>query len=74
MTRTTEAILQQALRLNPVERAELIEQLFRSFEPAPDARVDAAWKDEAESRIRAYEAGKIPADSAEAVFARIAKR
>lgn len=32
MTDATEEILKQALRLQPVERAELIELLLRSFD------------------------------------------
>ena len=74
MTTVTEAILKQALNLNPVERAELIEKLFQSFDKAPDAGTDALWADETESRINAYDAGQIAADSAKAVFERINKR
>ena len=71
MTTTTQQLLQEALRLKPIERAELIEELFHSFDRSGDHRVDAAWAAEAESRIDAYDAGSIPADSAEAVLARI---
>ncbi len=74
MTTATEAILKQALNLDPVERAELIEELFHSFDKAPDRKIDALWADEAESRIDAYDAGQICADSAKAVFERINKR
>jgi putative addiction module component (TIGR02574 family) len=74
MTRATEEVLRRALRLNPVERAQLIEGLFRSFDVAPDPKTDAAWAKEAESRIEAYDSGKVRADSAKAVLARIAKR
>ena len=74
MTTTTQQLLQEALRLNPIDRAELIEELFHSFDRSGDQRVDAAWASEAESRIDAYETGRIPADSAEAVLARISQR
>ena len=74
MTRAARAVLNRALRLDPVERAQLIEGLFRSFEAPTDARADAAWAKEAESRIEAYESGKIRADSARAVLGRIAAR
>lgn len=69
-----QSVLRQALRLNPVERAELIEALYRSFNPPTDKRRDAAWAEEAESRIDGYDAGRIAASSSAAVFARIAKR
>jgi putative addiction module component (TIGR02574 family) len=67
-------ILSDALVLSPIERAELIDELLRSFDPPEDDAVADAWKTEAESRIDAYEAGHVSADSAEAVFARINKR
>lgn len=60
--------------MNPVERAELIEELFHSFDKSPDDRIDACWGKEVESRIDAYDAGHIKADSAEAAFERINKR
>ncbi|MBI5723311.1 MAG: addiction module protein [Planctomycetes bacterium] len=71
MTSSTKTILRQALNLDPVERAELIEQLFHSFDKSPDNKIDNLWADEAESRIDAYDAGKIGADSAKAVLKRI---
>ena len=67
-------ILSDALVLSPIERAELIDELLRSFDPPKDGAVADVWKDEAESRIDAYEAGCVSADSAEAVFARIDER
>jgi len=74
MATAMQQLLQEALRLRPVERAELIEELFHSFDRSGDQRIDAAWAEETESRIDAYEAGKIPADSDEAVLARINQR
>ena len=74
MTTDAKAVTQQALGLDAVERAELIEALFRSFDKTGDSRTAALWAKEAESRIEAYEAGKIPADSAAAVLQRISKR
>jgi len=73
MTRATQTILEQALRLKPVERAELIDELFHSFDKGRNEKIDALWTEEAESRLNAYDAGKISADSAEAVFERINK-
>ena len=39
---TVRQILEEAKRLEPIERAELLEQLYATFEPA-DPSVDAAW-------------------------------
>ena len=71
MTNTAKGILRQALDLSPVDRAQLIEELFRSFDPHDSAAIDAKWAAEAEARIAAYEAGKIPAVPVDEAFARI---
>jgi putative addiction module component (TIGR02574 family) len=59
------------MELPPVDRAELIERLFVSFDPSPISAVDEAWAAEVESRIDAFDAGKIKASSADEVFKRI---
>ena len=74
MTQTTKVILKRALTLNPVDRAELLEALFRSFDRRGSRRNDARWAVEAESRLDAYRNGKLKADTAGAVFARIVGR
>ena len=45
-----------------------------SFDKARDESVSARWAEEVESRIEAYEAGNIQADSAEDVLSRINQR
>ena len=74
MTDAAHAVLAKALQLSPVERAQLINELYRSFEGIRPDAVISKWAQEVESRIDAYEAGHIAADSAEAVFSRINKR
>ncbi len=74
MTITAQQILKDALGLSPVDRAELIERLFQSFDNSTDSSVDTAWADEVESRFGAYDGGKIAASPAEDVLARIARR
>jgi putative addiction module component (TIGR02574 family) len=71
MTAVAEKIMRTALELPPVDRAELIERLFISFDPSPGSAVDEAWAAEVESRIDAFDAGKIKASSADEVFKRI---
>ncbi len=56
---TREKILSEALNLSPVERAKLIEDLFTSFNFIQNEQIDKEWAKEAESRIDAYEAGKL---------------
>ena len=74
MTATATQILKDALALAPVDRAEMIEKLFLSFDASGDRRVDSAWAEEIESRIDAYDQGKMTASSAEDVLARINRR
>ena len=62
------------MRLDPVERAELIDKLFLSFDRSTDHAVDEAWATEAESRIDAFDKGLLQADPVDAVFERLAKR
>lgn len=74
MTTSAAQILKDALELAPVDRAEIIERLFLSFDSSRDGRVDAAWSEELEARIDAYDQGKIAASRAEDVLARINQR
>jgi len=71
MAITAEQVFRSALVLPPVDRAELIERLFASFDRSEDRSVEVAWAGEVESRFDAYDAGKITAASAEDVLARI---
>ncbi|MBU0946056.1 MAG: addiction module protein [Proteobacteria bacterium] len=61
-------VFDQALAMSPIERAVLIEKLFQSFDQKNQKAVDQAWATEAESRIDAYEAGKISARPFEGVL------
>ena len=54
--------------LTPMERAELIDALLRSFDPKADDELTNAWRAEAESRIDAFEAGELTDNSAESMF------
>lgn len=71
---TTARILRDALCLDPMERAELIDELLNSFDTRSESPHFDAWQEEAESRIDAFEAGRLIDDAAEAVFARINRR
>jgi putative addiction module component (TIGR02574 family) len=59
MTSETTRMLQEASKLPPQERAELIEGLLDSFNFNRRKSIDKAWAVEAESRIDAYSAGMI---------------
>ena len=65
-----DTVTNDALKLAPVQRAELIESLLASFDPGR-AEIDALWAEEAERRVDAYDQGKLKASSADEVFNRI---
>ncbi len=66
-------ILAEALKLPPIERAELVEELLTSFEFQQREIIDALWAQEAEDRIEAFERGEMAAIPAKDVFAEIEK-
>ena len=71
MTIQTQQVLEKAIHLPPVERAELVEQILSSFDRPSRDEIDALWSKEAEDRIDAYDQGKIKAIPASEVFERI---
>lgn len=67
MMKTTEELLEQAKRLPLEERAALVDALLSTIDPG-DSEYDSQWTDEAESRLRAYRAGDLPAIDASEVL------
>lgn len=63
------SLAREALKLPPGQRAELAEELLKSLDQ-PDREIDLLWKKESESRIEAYEKGKVDAASVEEVISR----
>ncbi len=62
-------ILKAALTLKPAEKAELVDKLLHSLDQ-PDREIDELWAVEAESRVDAYEQGRIKALTLEEVLAK----
>jgi putative addiction module component (TIGR02574 family) len=58
----------QALSLNPEERAKLAELMLESLSK-PLADIEAAWAEEIDQRVAAYDRGEIPSYPAQDVFA-----
>jgi len=75
MPKHRKQILAEALKLPPVERAELVENLLTSFEFQSRKTIDALWaeEEEVEDRIDAFERGEMAATPAKDVFAEIEK-
>jgi putative addiction module component (TIGR02574 family) len=68
MTPQSKQVLRDALDLPPVDRAELVEQILASFEFPARREIDAAWAQEVEERLDAYERGEIGTSPASEVF------
>lgn len=54
----TRELVEQALRLDPTERLELVDEVLHSLD-RPDPTIDRVWLEEAERRLAAYRAGKV---------------
>lgn len=62
-----EEIIEQAIKLKPTERFDVVEQILRSL-AHPNPEIDRIWLEEAEKRLAAYRAGKIKGIPAEDIF------
>ena len=67
MASQTEALLKEALALEPTERSALVSELLASLD-RPDARIDELWVRESLDRLATYRAGEMKAVPAEDVF------
>jgi len=63
-------IVAQALKLDPAERFDLVDQILHSLDK-PDPVIDHVWLEEAEKRLAAYRAGKVKGIPAEEIFGNI---
>ena len=72
MSNSANTILDQALELSAIERANVAEKLLSSLD-SPDSKIDALWAKEADSRVEAYKKGEIKTIPAEEVFAKYRK-
>jgi len=59
MTKGTQALLADALRLDSASRAELAAELLASLDGPGDVDAEAAWNVEIDRRIEAIEAGTV---------------
>jgi len=55
------SIQEEIIRLDPTERAKLIDLLWESLDEARVKEIEAKWAAESEDRIDAYERGELPA-------------
>jgi len=71
MSPQADQILLEALKLEPIERAELVELLLESFSFPDRKAIDEVWASEAEGRIDAFDRGELKSKSAHSVLDRI---
>lgn len=70
MTKQTQSILDEAVKLPATERLVLVEGILTSL-ATPDEGWNKAWSKEASARMADYKAGKVEAIDADAVFAEL---
>jgi putative addiction module component (TIGR02574 family) len=63
MTKATETVLAEALRLDVKARAEIASELLASLDGPADPGAEQAWAMEIERRVKALEAGTEPLES-----------
>ncbi|MGE0388125.1 MAG: addiction module protein [Gammaproteobacteria bacterium] len=68
MSASLKHIEEQARTLTPEERAKLAESMLESLHSSL-FEIEAAWAEEIEQRVAAFDRGEIPAYPAEDVFA-----
>ncbi|MGC2518331.1 MAG: addiction module protein [Burkholderiales bacterium] len=69
MTEAAKTLSDQARRLSPAERVELVDDILASLDE-PDPNIDRLWAAEAEDRLAAYRRGEIKAIPLQEVLAK----
>jgi len=72
MTKTTESVLADALRLDTRARAELAAEILASLDGPADPDAAGAWDEEIQRRVDALESGTEKLEAWETVKRRIA--
>jgi len=72
MNAKTKALSEQARKLTPEERAELIDDLMSSLDPV-DPEIDRLWAEEARDRLDAYLRGEMQATTFEEILKKYRK-
>ena len=66
---TPKDILEEAISLQPLEKAELVDSLIASLDKSDNA-LDQLWAKEAESRLAAYKKGELKSISLSEVLSK----
>jgi len=71
MARTFKEIREEALRLTPRQRWQLVQDLHASLMTAEEREVEEAWLDEVERRVQSIEDGTARMIPSEEVFRKL---
>ena len=63
-------LAERGKELTPEDRSRLVDMLLVSLHEAPVAEVEAAWDEEVERRLAAYDQGEVQALDGEEVLAK----
>jgi len=72
MNTETKQIIDQAILLPALEKAQIVDQLISSLDK-PDETIDRLWRKEVKDRIKAYESGDIKSVSLKQVLSKYQK-
>ncbi|MBI5215715.1 MAG: addiction module protein [Ignavibacteriae bacterium] len=59
MTETFNQIVNETKNLSALERVQLVEEMYKTFESEKEETMTRRWADESERRIDAFERGEI---------------
>jgi putative addiction module component (TIGR02574 family) len=61
-------LAKEVLQLTPFEKAQMIDALWLSLDPAEQESVDRAWLAESQDRLKAFRSGQIKAQDGDAAI------
>ena len=62
---------EEALKLSPFERAQLIDALWQSLDPVEQQAIEKAWTEESKDRLDAYRRGEVEALDGESALSEL---
>ena len=74
MARSARELFEEAMKLDPQERATLVRLLIEALDAESEEGVDEAWRAEIERRMAELDAGSVEAIPWEEVRARLYRR
>ena len=74
MPMTKEQLLAEAMALDPEEREALADDLWMTLDHTSREAIEAAWAEEIERRIAAYDRGEVAAVPADEMFRRLREK